>query len=204
MKALRSQETKKSQHLEITILILDKMKILLMGLYKPPSLNEKDFLLHLSYAYSFFCSIYENITLIGDINMKPENERLNDFYAMNKIDYFILKPTCFKDVFPSTIDPILINHKQSFMKSDVYEIGISDHQKMIFSVLRKTFAKRKAKTVFYRCGKKYDKNSFNIAIQNKISEPDLSFEEFLEIFQSTLNAFAPLSKKRSDITTILS
>ena len=50
--------------------------------------------------------------------------------------------------------------------------------------------------------KEYDKNSFNKALQNKISKPDLSFEEFLEIFQSTLDVFAPYKQKRSDITTL--
>ena len=45
------------------------MKILLMG-YKPPSLNEENF-----NAYNFFCSTYEYITLIGDFNVKPENEK---------------------------------------------------------------------------------------------------------------------------------
>ena len=42
---------------------------------------------------------------------------------------------------------------------------------MIFLVLRKIYT--------------------NEALQNKISEPDLSFEKFVEIFQSTLDAFAP-------------
>ena len=55
-------------NLEIRTLeiILDKMEILLIRLYKPPSFNEKDFLFHLNNAYNFFRSTYENITLIGD------------------------------------------------------------------------------------------------------------------------------------------
>ena len=94
----------------------------------------------------FFCSTYENITLIGDFIMKLKNEKLNDFCEMNKFKH--LKPTCFKGLFPSTIDLILTNHKQSFIKLDLYEPGISDHHKMIFSILRKTFAKEgKPKTV---------------------------------------------------------
>ena len=43
-------------NLEILMLetILDKMKILLMELDKPPSFNEKDFLFHLSNVYIYF------------------------------------------------------------------------------------------------------------------------------------------------------
>ena len=54
-------------------IVSDKMVILFMNLHKHPSLNEKNFL----------CSTYENITLIGDFNMKPEYKKLNDFCKMN-------------------------------------------------------------------------------------------------------------------------
>ena len=61
-------------NLETLEIILDKMKIVLIGLYKPTSCNEKDFLFHLNNAYNFFCTTYENITLIGDFNMIPEKK----------------------------------------------------------------------------------------------------------------------------------
>ena len=80
------------------------------------------------------------------------------------------------------------------MKLDVFKTGISDHHKMIFSVLRKTFSKDKRKIVFYCCYKKHDQNSFKEALQNKILQ--LSFEEFREIFQLTLEAFAPYKQKK--------
>ena len=64
-------------------------------------------------------------------------------------------------------------------------------QNYFLSGLSKTFAKGQLKTVFYGCYKKYDQNSFNEVLENKILQPDLSFEQFLEIFQSTLEAFAP-------------
>ena len=66
-------------------IILDKMKILLMELYKPPSFNEKHFLFDLNNAYNFFCTAFQNITLIGKFTIIPENKNLKDFYEMNKI-----------------------------------------------------------------------------------------------------------------------
>ena len=104
------------------------MKILLMRLYKPLSFNKKDFLFHLNNAYNFFCTTYDNITLIGDFNMIPENKKITE---MNKFEHLILKPTCFKGLLPSTIYLLSTNHKQSFMRSDVYQTGISAHDKMI-------------------------------------------------------------------------
>ena len=115
---------------------------------------------------------------------------------MNKFEHLILKPTCFKGLVPSTIDLLLTNHKQSFMRSDVHETGISDHRKMMMSVLRKTFAKGKPKTVFYRCYKNFDQDSFNKTLKNRISLPNLSFENFFEIFQPTLDFFVLINKKK--------
>ena len=110
------------------------MKILLMGLYKPPSFNEKHFLFHLNNLYNFFCTKYENITLIGNFTMIPENKKLIDSCEM-KFEHLILKPICCKGLLLSTIDLLLTNHKQTFMRSDVYETGVSDHHKMMISVL---------------------------------------------------------------------
>ena len=83
--------------------------------------------------------------------MRQESEMLNE---IDKLEHLILKPSCFKALFPSTINLILTYHKQSFMKMDVCETGISDQHKIILSVLRKTFAKGKPETVLYCCYKK--------------------------------------------------
>ena len=104
----------------------------------------------------------------------------------------ILKSTCFK----RTIDLLLTNHKQNFMKSNVYETDISDHRKMIISLLRKTFAKGKPKTVSYRCHKNVDPNFLNETLNSRTSLPNLLFEIFFDIFQSTLNFFASCKQKK--------
>ena len=60
--------------------------------------------------------------------MKPKNKK-NKWFLWNEQTYtFDFKAYLF---FLSTIDLILTNHKQSLLKSDVYETGISDHHKMI-------------------------------------------------------------------------
>ena len=45
-------------------------------------------------------------------------------------------------------------------------------------------------TIYYRYFKNYDQKKFNDELKKEISI-DLSFEAFLEIFQSTLNRFVP-------------
>ena len=100
---------------------LGRFTFLLTGLYKPPSVSEKELLLHLNKTHNFFSTKYENITLIGDFNMQPGNKNLKDFCDLNQLEHLILKPTCYKGKTPSTIDLIITNHKASFMKSDTCE-----------------------------------------------------------------------------------
>ena len=61
---------------------------------------------------------------------------------------------------------------------------------MVYSFLRKTFAKGKPQTIYCRCLKNFDQNKFNEELKKRISI-DLSFEAFPKTFQSTLNRFAP-------------
>ena len=146
----------------------------MIGFHKPPSVCEKEFLLHLNKAHNFSSTKYENFALIGDFNMRPEIKNLKDFCDLNQLEHLILKPTFYKGKAPST--------------------GLSDYYKMIYSFLRKTFAKGKPKILYYRCFKNFDQNKFNEELEKRISI-DLCFEGFLEIFQSTLNRFVPYKQK---------
>ena len=60
------------------------------------------------------------------------------------------------------LDLILTNHRSRFMKTAVLEIGISDHHKMIFSILKHTFAKAALKTICYRDLKNFDQKKYKI------------------------------------------
>ena len=111
---------------------------------------------------------------MSDFNMILENKKLSDYCEMNEFGHFILKPTCAKGLLPSTIDLLLASHKQSFMRSDVYETGIS--------ILRKTFAKGKPKAVFYSRYKTFNQDTFNETLKSRISLPDQPCEFLFEIF----------------------
>ena len=128
--------------------------------------------------------------------MQPENKNLKDFCDLNQLEHLILKPTCYKGKTPSTIDLIITNHKTSFMKSDTCETGLSDHHKMVHLFLRKTFAKGKPKTIYYRCFKNFEKNKLNEELKKEKISIDLSFEPFLEIFQSNLDRFGLYKHKK--------
>ena len=59
------------------------------------------------------------------------------------------------------IDLILSNHRSSFMKTAVLETGISDHHKLIFSNLKRSFANGPPEIIYYRDLKNFGQKVFN-------------------------------------------
>ena len=50
--------------------------------------------------------------------------------------------TCFKDDGGSRIDLLIINSKFSFMKTNSFGTGLSDHHHMIYTILKTKFEKK--------------------------------------------------------------
>ena len=78
-----------------------------------------------------------------------------------------------------------------FVKKRMY---LSDHHKLIVTVLRSTFGKEKSRKMFYRCYKNFDNNRFEEELQKK-SLTVSDFESFCFAFKVTVNQFAPLKWK---------
>ena len=130
---------------------------------------------------NFLSAKYENITLIGDLNMPLKSKNLKDICDMNQLEHSILKPICYKGKAPSTIAVIITNHNTSFMKSDTCKTGLSDHHEIVCSFLRKIFAKGKPKTIYYRCFKNFDQNKFNEELK-KTFQLVYPLKDFLKSF----------------------
>ena len=104
-------------------------KWLIVGLYKPPIQNNSLFLESMSKNISQYLGSYENITLLGDFNMTPEDKNLQNFTDTFSLENLINEPTCFKGN-PRCIDLILTNRKWYFKNTCVTETGISDFHKL--------------------------------------------------------------------------
>ena len=70
------------------------------------------------------------------------------------------------------------------MKTLTFEMGVSDHHKLITTMLRPTFAKGKHKKCF----------KVAIELQKQLSSVS-EFESFHDAFKVILNQFAPLKQK---------
>ena len=157
------------------------------------------FLSHVSNTLDKFIVNYDNIILIGDLNATMCDETMKDFCQMYSLHNHINVPTCYKNANnPSSIDVILTNRKISFQNSLAIETGLSDHHKMIITVLKSYFKKKHPVIKNYRSYKHFDEDLFRrdlkINLQN-LNEEIRDYDNFKEIFMKVLNHHAPTMKK---------
>ena len=77
--------------------------------------------------------------------------------------------TCFKGDGGSCIDLLITNSKFSFMKTNSFETGLSDHHHMIYTILKTKFEKFELKKLIYHNFKQLDSNQFKLDICNGMS-----------------------------------
>ena len=95
--------------------------------------------------------------LIGDFNLTIENKHLEELLSLFNIKKLISSPTCFQSINPTCIDLILTNQEDLFSNSNTCEVGISDHQHLVSTIVNKKIWKGSTKTLFYRDYKKFNK-----------------------------------------------
>ena len=69
-------------------------------------------------------------------NLSTENQHLDVLIQAYNLNSLINKPTCFQSNTPTRIDLILINKKNLFKLSNTLETGISDHHKLVSTILK--------------------------------------------------------------------
>ena len=193
--------------IEITI---SKNKILVAGIYKPPNLSETDLTTSLDTVISKLSNSSEKLTLMGDFNITTSNPVLSHFLDMFALSPLNINPTCFKNSKnPSCIDLLLTNFKPSFMKTNIFETGISDHHKMISTIMKLHFTRESPKTKYYRDYRKFDidyfsselsrqLNSVFCSIKENVDYEELNdFSRFHTVFLNLLNIQAPLKQGSS-------
>ena len=97
---------------------LRKSKWLVLATYKPPDHSKEQYFDFIRNSLDFYSEKYKNIILMGDFNITPTEEELQDFLEEQDLSNLVHFPTCFKSLYnPSTIDLIITNHKSSFQNT---------------------------------------------------------------------------------------
>ena len=146
-----------------------------------------------------YISQYDNIMLLGDVNVESSYPVLNDFCNVYNLFSLVKEPTCFKNPDnPSCIDLFLTNRPRSFQNTLTIETGISDFHKMAIMVMKIFYKKQKPKIIQYRSYKNFDNQEFQREWNSqllKIDSNNAELSEFTEIFLSILDKYAPRKRK---------
>ena len=138
-----------------------KIKWLLSCSYSPHKGNTKQHLSNISKGLDEVNSKYDNILIIGYLNTNMSEPSLNEFCQTYNLESIVNKPICFKNPKnPSCIDLMLTDKQESFLKVKTVETGLSDFHKILVSVFKTSFKKKKPKIVTYRDYKRFDNGKF--------------------------------------------
>ena len=167
-----------------------------MGIYKPPSQNDIEFLNRISLIIDYYLRTYENILAIGDFSLSVDNSHLEVFMQAYDFSSLIKKPTCYQSNTPSCIDLILTNRKSLFKLSNTFETGLSDHHKLVCTILKSWGFKRVPIEKIYRSYKTFDVNNFKNTLKFKREKvKSENYGEFEALYLKELDNHAPLKKK---------
>ena len=179
-----------------------KKKWLLSCSYNPNKNNISSHLQRLRNSLGLYSAKYENIILIGDFNVSPEESHMETFCESYGLKNLIKVPTCYKNSQnPSCIDLILTNSPLSFQSSGVIETELSDFHNMTVTVMKTTFQKLDPKIIHYRDYRKYCNDSFRQDLLSLLVLENINLsnglQKFIDVCIKTLDKFAPRKKKYS-------
>ena len=179
---------------------LKKKKWLFFGEYNPEKENIANFLLNVASTLDHFLTNYDNLFLMGDFNSEPNEKELADFCETYNLSNLVKGPTCYKNpTNPSCIDLLFINRTGNYKQSIMVETGISDYHKLVVTVMKSFFKKAAPHIIKYRDYKTFDERLFRNELSENladISDTELNYDVFENIFLKHINKYAPMKEKR--------
>ena len=153
----------------------------------------------LSKNLDHYLSLYDNIIILDDFNMKPVDTCMNMNMNMYGLNNLVKEPTCYKNVNnPSCIDLILTNRSKSFQKTTAIETGLSDFHKMTITIMKAVFKKKKPKIIQYREYTKFSNTVFRSELMELLYIHDVNnihYNDFDNLVMGSLNTYAPIKYK---------
>ena len=189
-------------------LVIAKKKWCIFFAYRPPDTNKTMLFNEIYITQNKILNKYDNILLVGDLNIdelktgSDSSNHLSDAKTVFNLTNLIKKPTCFKSQDGTLIDLMLTNRPRSFLKSQNFEIGLSDCDKLVVCILRASFKKLPRKIITYRDQKRFNQDHFLRDLDTRLLQGELyrncdeSYKKLTEIFNDTLNHHAPLKQKQ--------
>ena len=146
----------------------NKRRWCFIGIYKSPSESVNEFTNRLSLIIDYYPPKYENLILIRDFNFSIENQHLDALIQAYNLNNLINKSTCFQSNTPTYINLILTNKKSLFKFSNTFETGVSDHHKLVSTILKSGSFKGTTKIKIYGSYKTFELENFNRILKDKL------------------------------------
>ena len=142
-----------------------------------------------------YISQYDNIMLLGDLNVESSDPVSNDFCNVYTLFSLVKEPTCFKNPDnPSCIYLFLTNRPRRLRNTLTIGTGISDFHKMVITIMKVFYKKQKPKIIQCWSYKNVDNQVFQGELNSELLKIDINnaeLSEFTEIFLSILHKHAP-------------
>ena len=186
-------------------LTVAKKKWIIYSIYRPPNSNIETFLSDLFSAVNRALDSYDNIIIMGDINIDthdkadPGFEKLMSFCDVFDLTNIVKSKTCFIKNHSSSIDVILTNRPRSFQKTSVFETGLSDYHSLVVTTMKSTVPRLKPKKIKYRSYKKFVPEKFLKDVKQAKFECD--DHDSYKFYDHPTKTFRDLVEKHAPIKT---
>ena len=182
-----------------------KRKWCIISLYRNEDVNPETFLNKLSQSLDQLLDSYENVMIIGDININSLDKsnckfkHLKTFCESYDLTNLMKEPTCFQSENPTSIDVILTNKPRSFIHTKSVVNGLSDCHSLVMTMLKAQISKLAPIHISYRNFKDFDEHAFNSDLGHAISQIDFDQDsndtKLFEIYSAIAEKHAPMKTK---------
>ena len=176
-----------------------KKKWLICASYSPHKSYISNHLHHSGKGQDNYIGNYDNVRLLGDFNSEFSEPCLNGFCDVYNLKNLLKEPTCCKNPRNSScIDFFLTNRPRTFQCTTTIEAGISDIRKLVVTVLKTFYKKRRPKIIHYRNYKNFENGNFRQDLKKELLKFDVTnapLSNFNDTVLSVLDKHAPKKKK---------
>ena len=133
---MKNFETENAETICLELVIVKKKWCILFA-YRPPDTNKSMFFNEIYITLNKIIGKYDNFLLAGELNVDevktgPDSwNHLPDAKDVFNLRNMVRKPTCFKSQDGTLIDLMMTNKPRNFLKSQNFEIRLSDCHKLV-------------------------------------------------------------------------
>ena len=178
----------------------------IISLYRNEDVSAGVFLDRLSQSLDKALDSYDNIAILGDININsfdkssPKYKHLESFCEAYDLTNLINEPTCFQSEMSTSIDVFLTNKRHSFMHTKSVVNGISDFHSLVMSMLKTQVTRLAPTQIKYRSFMHFDEQAFIRELGQNLAQVNFDlesndFEKLLQIVENITDKHAPIKTK---------